>query len=131
MGKVSPNKDSSLHPTCSQAVQEVDSVELRAEITVFRREILSNASLSRIVGFECIVELMAMAACPVSLEESRHLFLRWSPLFVFTAVPPQTYSFFKVQLKTCLLPVTSFQLGSITPFSEIQSLPFIYMCIVK
>ena len=37
MGKVSPNKDSSLHPTCSQAVQEVDSVELSAEITVLRK----------------------------------------------------------------------------------------------
>ena len=66
-------------------MQEVDSVELSAEITALRKEKLSNASLSRMVGFECIVELMAMAMCPVSLEESHHLFLCWFPLFVFTA----------------------------------------------
>lgn len=44
MGKVNPNKHSSLHPTPSQAVWEEDSVELSVEISLQKRKIIEYFS---------------------------------------------------------------------------------------
>lgn len=116
-----------LHPTTSQAVQDVDDAELNFEITVLRKGKLQNTSLSKIISNECTIELVLMATCPIFLERSCYRFLCWflvSVLFLTLYLPPsKSYPSFKVQLKTylfCKVFSWSFQLDVTILSSEAQ-----------